>query len=156
MTLENTVRQKLSDWRPPAGRQELTVVGGGASLTLTADRCEELGCLVWELAVHRTAPPGETLRAWANRIVQRVTGLLEPLKVLEIDEQRNEGLLRSDKALARGDKLAYTEVLLKGTRDALLRRYQADPNGNGHRKQVAFALTHEALAKLAGDLTAIQ
>ena len=154
MTLENTVREKLSEWRPPTGRQELTITANGASLTLTADRREELGCLLWDVTLQRTAPPKQTLRAWADHIADKVTSLLEPLKVIEIDKQRNEGMLRSEQPLARGDKVVYSEVLLKGTTRAILRRYEAAANGTGQRQQIAFALTHEALAKLAGDLTA--
>jgi hypothetical protein len=154
MTLENTVREKLSEWRPAAGRQELTIPFEGGSLSLMADRREDLGCLVWEVALRRTAPAKETLRAWADRIAARVTGLLEPLKVIEIDKQRHEGLLRSETPLVRGDKVLYCEIMLKGTNRATLRRYEAPATGMGHREQVAFALTHDALAKLAGDLTA--
>ncbi len=152
MTLANTVRQKLSEWRPEAGRQELTVSIKDASLTLSADKREELGCLVWELGVRRAAPAGETLQSWADRIAERVTGLLEPLKIIEIDAERNEGVLRSGQPQARDEQVAYTELHLKGTRAAVLRRYQAQ--GTERRRQVPFALTHEAIAKLADDLVA--
>src|SRR6266540_2468632 len=99
MTLENTLLEKLSEWRPPQGRQTLNVPGGGAwAVALTADRSDVLGCLVWELALQRTAPApsGATLQGWAERIADRVTGLLEPLKVHEVDAERNQALLRSD------------------------------------------------------------
>jgi hypothetical protein len=159
MTLEEILRRNLADWRPPEGRHDLTVPGEGRgwTVTVTADRCDELGCLVWEMNVNRFAGSpagGLELAAWAQSIVTRVTGLLEPLKVVEIDPVRNEGLLRSSTAARRGDKLLYYEVLLIGTMAAQVRRYQAEQNGQGRREQVAFALTHEALAKLAGDLTA--
>jgi len=152
MTLANTVRQKLSEWRPEPGRQDLTVTLKDGSLTLTADRREELGCLVWELGVQRPAPAGETLQAWADRVAQRVTGLLEPLKVVEVDAQRNEGILRSTQPQARDEDVPYNEVHLQGTRRAVLRCYQAQ--GTGRRQQIAFAVTHEAIAKLADDLAA--
>src|SRR5262249_25800697 len=122
MTLANTVREKLSEWRPPAGRQDLTIGAGAAGLTLTVDRREELGCLVWELTVRRMAP-GDTLAAWADRVAKRVTSLLEPLKVLEIDVERNEALLRSEQSASRDNMLSYCEVILKGTKTATLRRY---------------------------------
>src|SRR5262245_16268539 len=150
MTLANTVRQKLSEWRPEAGRQDLTVTAKDGSLTLTADRREELGCLVWELGVRRATPAGETVQSWADRIAQRVSGLLEPLKVVEVDVAKNEGILRSTQPQARDEEVLYNEVHLKGTRHAVLRRYQAQ--STGRRKQIAFALTHEAIAKLADDL----
>jgi hypothetical protein len=134
----------------------LRLEGSDWGLTLTADRNDELGCLVWELALHRAgapAPPTAALESWAQRAAARVTGLLEPLKVVEVDPERGEALLRSQQASRRGEQLFYYEVLLKNSSSATLRRYQAS-NGNGKREQVVFALTHEALAKLVGDLIA--
>ncbi len=158
MTLENMLLEKLSEWSPPTGRQALTVhdEAAGWSVTVTADRADSLGCLLWEVTLLRTAPgpAGETLRSWADRAAGRVTGLLEPLKVLEIDAERNEGLLRSAGPSQRGDNLFYYEVLLKGSAHAQVRRYRAPSDGHGKREQVLFALTNEALAKFAADLTA--
>jgi hypothetical protein len=158
MTLENTLLAKLAEWHPPAGRRTLTVPdeSAGWAVSVTADRSDVLGCLVWELAVRRTAaaPAAETLRSWADRIAARVVGLLETLKVHEIDPERNEGLLRSSSPAQRGEHLFYYEVVLHGTGAATVRRYQAGRHGNGRREQIAFALTHEALAKFAADLTA--
>jgi hypothetical protein len=93
------------------------------------------------------------LERWANGVARRVTGLMEPLRVLEIDIQRNEALLRSNEPTRRSADLFYYEVLLKGTQAASVRRYQGNPDG-GRREQVPFGLTHEALAKLIGDLVA--
>lgn len=158
MTLENTLLEKLAEWHPPAGRHTLTVPdeSGGWSVSITADRSDVLGCLAWEVNLRRTnaAPAGETLRGWADRSAARVVGLLEPLKVHEIDAERNEALLRSTAPAQRDEKLYYYEVQLHGTAAARVRRYQASHHTGAHREQVAFALTHEALAKVAGDLTA--
>src|SRR5437763_13484224 len=118
MTLENTLLERLAEWHPPAGRHTLTVPDGSAAwaVSVTADRSDVLGCLVWELAVRRTgdARAGETLRGWADRVVRRAFGLLEPLKVHEIDAERNEGLLRSVASSQRVESLFYYEVLLHG------------------------------------------
>jgi hypothetical protein len=157
MTLENMLLAKLAEWHPPSGRHTLTAAdeAAGWAASVTADRCDVLGCLVWELAVRRTAdaPAGETLAGWAGRAAARVTGLLEALKVHEIDAERREGLLRSVAPSKRGEQLFYYEVLLHGTAAGTVRRYQAAHDG-GRRQQVAFALTHETLARLAADLTA--
>jgi hypothetical protein len=154
MNLDETVRQKVSEWQPPTERQALGISAANWTIHLTADRKDELGCLIWELALCRkTAQGGLELRTWADRIAEHVTGLLEPLKVIEIDALRNEGLLRSEDPQNRSDKLFYYELLLKGTTSACMRRYQGARDGS-KREQVAFALTHEALAKLVGDLTA--
>jgi hypothetical protein len=160
MTIAETVRQKLAENFPHSGRHELPIADdkAGWSLNLTLDRRDELGCLIWELCLRRTnpAPADETLRTWAECIARQTTGLLEPLKVHEIDELRNEALLRSDTPSLRKGKRLYYEVLLQGTNLAWLRRYEADQNGNGKREQIAFALTNDGLAKLADDMTAVR
>src|SRR5262249_54577542 len=146
---------KLAEWHPPAGRQQLTVPheATGWAVTVTSDRCDVLGCLLWEVALRRPTGSG-TLQAWAERIAGRVTGLLEPLKGHEVEGLRNEALLRSDTPARRGEKLAYYEVLLRGTTEAIVRRYHGTHDSAAKREQVAFPLTHEALAKLASDLAA--
>jgi hypothetical protein len=158
MNLNETVLQKLAEWRPAAGRQTLNLpdAGSGWAVALTVDRHDELGSLVWELTLRRNsvaAASAAGLADWAQAAADRVTGLLEPLKVVEVDVQRQEALLRSDEPAHRGEKLLYYEVLLSGAIQAAVRRYQA-AQGNGKREQVAFALTNEALAKLAADLAA--
>ena len=78
---------------------------------------------------------------------------MEPLKVYEVDEARNEAMLRSDEPTAQGEALAYYEVRLHGLTapsSAASPRRKAKPG----REQVAFAITHETLAKLAGDIAA--
>ncbi len=160
MTLNAPLLEKLAEWRPGDGRQTLTLpdVGGGWGAALTADRADEIGCLVWEFSVGRAA--GEkggdpaALRAWADRVAGRATGLLETLKVVEVDAGRDEAILRSDAPATRGDDRLYYEVRLRGTRAAAVRRFRGRLGGDGKREQVAYALTHEALAKLAADLTA--
>ncbi len=160
MTLNETLLAKLAEWRPGSGRQTLALPdeGTGWSLTLTADRADELGCLAWEMTVRRAAPrPGGdvvALRAWAERIAARSRGLLETLKVVEVDAERDEAILRSDTPAAKGEERFYYEVHLKGRGLASVRRFRGTLAAPARREQVLFALTHEALARLADDLTA--
>ena len=58
MTLENKVLQSLSDWHPAPGRQHLTIpdAGAGWAVDLAADRCDELGILLWDMTLRRTQP----------------------------------------------------------------------------------------------------
>ena len=156
MTLHESLLPKLSEWRPAgAGRHSLSaaVPDGGWTFNLTADKADTLSCLVWELALTRTAaaPAGLTLKAWAEGVAARAAGLLEPLKLLEVDDARGEALLRSDAPAKKGERVAYYEVRLNGLDRAVVRRFTATRAASG-REQVAFALTHEVLAKLAGDI----
>jgi hypothetical protein len=159
MTLDEILYRKLGDWRPPEGRHELIVAdeASGWGVTVSADRCDEVGCLVWEMHLRRapTAPARKvTLSNWARAVADRVTGLLEPLKVIEVDPVQNQALLRSTAATQRGGKLYYYEVLLRGTSEAQVCRFQAKQNNAGPRDQVSFALTHETLVKFTADLCA--
>lgn len=156
MTLTESLLPKLSEWRPAGdGRHSLAVAAPEAGWTanLTADRTDSLSCLVWELTLSRTgeAPNGLTPKTWAEGVAKRATGLLEPLRVLEVDAGRGEALLRSDSPAKKGERLAYYEVRLFGTNRAIVRRFAGNRMESG-REQVAFALTHEVLAKLAGDI----
>jgi hypothetical protein len=158
MSLNEALLGKLADWQPPEGRQSVHVSDGstGWGVTLTVERADQLGCLVWELALKRTPPAshnGDALAAWAERIAGRATGLLEPLKVVEVDPVRREAVLRSASPVERGEELYYYEVHLYGVGAATLSRYRSQRLGSAKREQVGFALTHEAVAKLAVDLT---
>jgi hypothetical protein len=155
MSLAETVLQKVADHLPRNDRHDLTLTEAGWSITVALERADDLGCLIREMSLSRTAPAPATdsLRAWADRIVKNATGLLEPLKVVEIDDVSGKALLRSSPPSLRKSKRSYYEVLLQGTQSASFRRFQADEDDNGKRMQVAFALTHEALGKLIEALT---
>lgn len=156
MTLTEKLLPKLSDWRPAGtGRHSVSVAlpEAGWTITLSADKADTLSCLVWELTLARSgdAPKDLTLKSWAEGVATRVTGLLEPLRLLEVDDARGEALLRSDSPAKKGERVAYYEVRLLGTDRATVRRFAASRTESG-RDQIAFALTHEVLAKLAGDI----
>jgi len=159
MTLTETVRRRTAEWRPAGeGRHVFAIPdeGAGWSVAVTADRCDQVGCLIWEVALHSStperAPDGKMLTDWAHRAADRVTGLLEGLKVVEIDPTRNEALLRSDVPAWQGDDVAYYEIILSGAGRATVQRFRGSRQPGQRREQTLFSLTHDALAKLVGDL----
>jgi hypothetical protein len=156
MTLTENLLRKLSEWRPSGdGRHSWAGAfpTAGWTVRLAADKTDTLSCLVWELTLTRTgdAPKGFTLKAWAAQVADRVTGLLELLKLHEVDETQQEAVLRSESPASKGDALSYYEIRLSGLTTAVVRRYSASKTVSG-RTQISFALTHETLAKLAGDI----
>lgn len=157
MTVNEAVLQKLAEWRLPSpGRHSFSMPlpGLDAAATLTADLNNELGCMLWEATVRNgpAAAQSTTTRQWAVQIASRVSTLIERLKVIEIDETCNQAMLRSETPTQRGEANYYYELMLDGTTEVRLSRFQADPNGNKARAQVAFPITHETLAKLLTDL----
>ncbi len=157
MTLVDTLQARLAEWRPAGeGRHSWseTFPDAGWAVGLAADRTDSLGCLVWELSLARTGEPPATLtlKGWAEGIAARVSGLMETLKVLEVDETRQEAILRSDGPTVKGDDRLYYEVRLHGLTHATIRRFKGNVSAGSRREQVAYALTHEVLAKLAADI----
>jgi hypothetical protein len=157
MNLDERLLEKLAEWRPDSGRQTLVVAEPtiNATVTVTADRTDVVGAQLWEVTLDRPAALDVAgLKAWADKTAARVTGLLEPLRVLEIDGERSTALLRSQAPTQRGDSRFYYEVLLNGKGRAQVARYQASAKPDGQRRQINFGLTHETLAKLVSDINA--
>ena len=120
MTLAQTFLPKLGEHRPPSpGRHVLAHAdtASGWSVTATIERADALSCQLWEIALHRARPATNdpaALAKWANEIANRVTGLMEPLQVLEIDNMRNEALLRSEAVTERRPERQANTTSLPG------------------------------------------
>jgi hypothetical protein len=155
MTLENQLLQKLADWRPdsPSDRLSVDDSASGWRATVQADSVDTIGCRLREVGVARLAPLDNPapLAERAHQVADRVTGLLEPLRLVEVDAVGDVAQLRSDAPAVKGDTLAYYEVNLHGHGGAEVSRYEAS-HATGKRQQVPFTLTHEALGKLVHDL----
>src|SRR3974390_3390708 len=109
MTLEKTLRQQLS--KSEAGG--FHVSSGDWAITLLADKADTLSCALKELALDRAAPIREELDQWAQRVAATATGLMEPLRVIEIDRPLGKALLRSETPSERDGKAFYYELVLE-------------------------------------------
>jgi hypothetical protein len=148
MTLEKTLRQQLSKTEPGG----FHVSSGGWTITLLADKSDSLSCALTELTLDRAAPVQEDLDTWAQRVAATATGLMEPLRLIEVDRPLGKALLRSEKPSLMDGKAFYYELVLERTTrsQATLQRF-ASPNGQ-KRTAVAFVLTHDAVVKLVNDI----
>jgi hypothetical protein len=153
MTLENMLRKKLAE--PGAAPPEAVLSHRGWTVTIQPEAQDSLSCAVKELTLQRAEPvAGGDVRAWAERIAGRVTGLLEPLKIHEVDAGRHVALLRSAAPTQRDPGLHYYEVELHGTDRAAVRRYRGFREAGHKREQTSFVLPYETLAKLIDDCIA--
>jgi hypothetical protein len=150
MTLEKTLRQQLSKSEPGG----FHVHAGGWDITVTADKTDSLSCALNELALERNTLINEDVRAWATRIADSATGLLEPLRLLEADQSVGKAVLRSETPTVDVGKAFYYELQLTRTdrTSAKLRRYAGDRSGADKREAVPFVLTHDAIVKLVNDI----
>ncbi len=95
----------------------------------------------------------EALRAWGDRLAARLTYLMEPLVVVEVDAQAGEAELRSQAPTPRGDRRAYYEVRLRREGNLHLQRFAFDDQAR-RRQAVPCQMTLEVLERLADDLVA--
>jgi hypothetical protein len=158
MTLDEMLLRKLADWRPDGGRQSLEIdhSASGWKVAVSAECVDTLGCRLREVVLTRTTPLTSqgSLADQARRIAARTAGLLEPLRLVEVDDAHQLAQLRSDSPARRGATVQYYEVLRHGDGTTRLARYEVGQDA-GKRQAVAFTLTHEGLAKIVSDLAAV-
>src|SRR4051812_3558441 len=87
--MSDTLLNNLGEWRP-AGTGPHSfghTLATGWTVSATVDAADTVGCRLTELAVTRPAKAATAaeLTQWAVHTAGRVTGLLEPLKLIEVD-----------------------------------------------------------------------
>lgn len=93
------------------------------------------------------------LNAWGERLAARVTYLLEPLKVLEIDAGGGEVQIRSKSPSVRADQRGFYEVRLYKQGLLRMERYVVD-DATRQRRRTPCQFTREVLERLADDIAA--
>src|SRR5438270_5324704 len=102
MSLAEALLEKLADWRPAGeGRHSASFAlpDHGWTVGVTADRADTVGCRLTQVDATRADPiaeDDEALEAHARKAAGRATGLLEPLRLVEVDRGRHVALLRSN------------------------------------------------------------
>jgi hypothetical protein len=134
----------------------VTVEDSGVRLTLNLTELDTVGLafISMEFAgTSRTEWSSQALKDWADRLAKRVTYLMEPLKVIEIDAQGGEVQLRSQAPTPRADKRGYYEMRLFRNGTLRMERFAYDETTR-ERRPVTCQLTREVLERLADDVAA--
>lgn len=95
----------------------------------------------------------ESLRSWGERLAGRVTYLMEPFKVLEVDAEGGEVHIRSQSPTTRDQQRSYYEVRLCKQGTLRMERITFD-GATRQRRRSACQLTREVLERLADDIVA--
>ena len=101
----------------------------------------------------RTDWSSEALNAWGERLAARVTYLLEPLKVLEIDAGGGEVQMRSQTPTARAEQRGLLRGPALQAGKLRMERYVVD-DATRQRRRTPCQLTREVLERLADDIAA--
>jgi len=152
--LNRKIAAALDDRAGTAGRVDAEDAGHRLALLLTASGPVGLAFDALEYAAPEAgARTTESLRAWADRLAARVTYLMEPLVLVEVDATSGEAELRSQSPTARGDLKSYYEVRLDRLGSLRLARVVFDEETR-RRRPSPCQLTREALERLTDDLVA--
>jgi len=95
----------------------------------------------------------ELLRSWGERLAGRVTYLMEPFKVLEVDAQGGEVNIRSQSPTTRDQQRSFYELRLSKQGTLRMERITFDEAAR-QRRLSACRLTREVLERLADDIVA--
>lgn len=154
MSLSKQLRQNLTDPAQGAGGS-VTATAGPWQATAAAPHRDKVGAEITEITVERAAPGPGSVKSWADSFAGSNTGLLEPLKVQEVDAGRDQAIIRSSPpAKQDGGAVDYYEVKMHGTQKASVKRYRG---GEGTARQsIPFALTHDSIGKVVEGLTGSQ
>jgi hypothetical protein len=134
----------------------VAVEDGANRLTLNLTALDTVGVAFDQLefvTTDRQDWSSEALNGWGQRLAARVTYLLEPLKVLEIDAGGGEVQIRSQAPTARADQRGFYEVRLHKQGILRLERCIFDDAAR-QRKRTPCQFTKEVLERLADDIVA--
>jgi hypothetical protein len=135
---------------------EVGVEDASSRLTLHLSALDSVGLAFSTLEFTTTSRPewtSEALRTWGERLAGRVTYLMEPLKVFEVDAGGGEVQIRSQSPTARAEQRGYYEIRLFKQGSLRMERHAFDETSR-QRRTVPCQLTREVLERLADDLTA--
>jgi len=134
----------------------VSVEDGPNRLRLDLTALDSVGVAFDALEFATTQRPewsSDELSAWGERLARRVTYLMEPLKVVEIDAAEGEVQVRSDDPTPRGGLRGYYEFLLGRAGTCRLHRYVFDEITR-RRRRASCHLTREVLERLVDDIAA--
>jgi hypothetical protein len=157
MSLQEQISQSLPSLKGQTFAVPKTVgwsVDGGPTLEIDFTAVESLSCAFRELrlsADELNSAPIAALKAWADRLCQRVTYLLEQIGPIEADSQDNTVLVRSTPPATETPRISFYEMLVNAQGTVNLRRYTRDSR-NGDRRQVDIQITNEVLQRLVRDI----
>lgn len=165
MSMSRRIIDALDDLaRSDARPSSLAVDDGPCRLTLLAPQATSIGVSCEALAFAPRSvsdlegtperfTTSEDLVAWGNRLMARMTYLVESIKLHEVDHATKVAIYRSTAPTHRENRRTYYEITIDATGSLRLIRY-AHEDGTRGRTPVPCLLTNDMLECLADDLAA--
>ena len=137
-------------------RRELTVQSDRWAIRAEVLAADRLSCSLGEIRLESRRPAklsAEDLRAWGQRISQRVHYMLEAIEPVEIDAGQGQLLLRSTPPEKKKGSTFYYELLLESSGRLCFSRRRFDTHARS-RSAEPLHCTRELFEKLIDDLAA--
>ena len=156
MNLKETIDQYLSRLQSPdrGPAREMVIRDDLGTFEARLVSVETIGC-VFESAAFRCRSQSDVsideLRRLSTSLAERLTYLLEPIRLFEADEKLREVQLRSTPPTTSERAVSYYELIVRPGEVAIC-RYEK-PDGAARRIEPA-GVTREVLHRLATDLRA--
>jgi len=134
----------------------VTVEASPNRLTLNLTALDTVGLALSTMEYANTSKTewtSDALKQWGERLSKKVTYLMEPLRVLEVNDQEGEVQMRSHSPTPRDQERAYYEMRLFREGSLRMERFVYDDTTR-QRRQVPCQLTRETLERLADDIAA--
>jgi hypothetical protein len=149
------IQRELKRIQAVNGRGLLQVDADAGRLEADLQAVDAIGCSFLTLAYSTDKLAGATsddLKAVSDALVEKLTYLLEPIGLVEVDQDRYAVQLRSNPPQKGDDGTSYYELLVRRGGDVMLSRYQKK---SGQLRQIVPAhVTREVLQRLAEDFVA--
>ncbi len=153
MSLAEQLAQQLDQLPCPSSGELTARAAQGREVALVElQALDRLGVLARRVRVRSlrlAGAPSQVIAQLAQMLAQRICYLLEPLRVLECDQQQGAAQVRSWPPYQQQRSRFYYELWVRRGGELELVRWEA-PQGQP-RRQVPFQLTREVLLRVVGD-----
>ena len=156
MDIKNDIQRELKRIQAVSGKGLLQVDVDAGRIEADLQAVDAIGCSFLTLGylTDRLAQSSlDELKTISETLISRLTYLLEPIGVVEVDRDRAAVQLRSNPPQKGEDGTSYYELMVRRGGDVTLSRYQKRPGQI--REIVAAHLTREVLVRLAEDFVAV-
>jgi hypothetical protein len=156
MDIKTDIQRELKRIQAVSGKGLLQVDTDSGRIEADLLAVDAIGCSFLTLAysTDRLASSSlDELKSISESLISRLTYLLEPIGVVEVDRDRAAVQLRSSPPQKGEDGTSYYELMVRRGGDVTLSRYQKKP---GQIREIVPAnITREVLQRLAEDFVAV-
>ena len=154
MNIKQDIASELQRLAPSGGELEVRTPSG--RIVGNLDAIDAIGCSFMRFDYQSATLANATvdsLKALSAKIQQRLTYLLEPVSLLEVDKESVSIQMRSSPPQVGDDGRSYYELLVRRGGEVTLRRYHKAPGQP--RSVVPAQVTREVLGRLGDDFVAV-